>query len=572
MKMNKEQSIVYAIGIKRVSSTKQGLMGDSPEDQKIQITNRAEQLSSVLGHRIVIKEWFEFIESASGELDVQPILKAHAYCKDPSNKIKYAIIKSIDRGTRGGATTYGQLKSLFARSGVQFVDVYGVIGTSNVNTLDHLGIEYEWSNYSPTWITELLEAERAKGEVRDILTRMIGAEIRYVRMGYRVRPAPPGYINKKIETIHGIRTILEPHPQEANWFIRMFQLRAQGNLTDSEIVNEINALGYKSRIQKTRSAIDRTKIIGYKGGNQLTIKQYRKYIENPIYAGINTEKWTNGNPVKGKFMGLVDIKTFNEANKNKITIVEEGDVIKIYKGKPAEWQLKKDKNNPNFPYKNYFYCPHCLRNPYASASKSKSGRHIPRYHCNRNHTYWSINTEKFASLIKSFVAKVELDDKFIVRFSEIVLEEWEKREKSLSLDTLNLGKQIEEKEKEIQQIKESIKKLTSFTTIKMMEEDIEKLQIEKMSLSSKKTNDEKKQIDIQVVINNTKYYLEHLDELIFGGTNKDRNAAMFGLLFEDTPSYEELHFGTPKLAPIFKLNDEYKKSKELSVSDQGLEP
>lgn len=34
--------------------------------------------------------------------------------------------------------------------------------------------------------SEILEAERAKDEIRDILSRMIGAEIRYVRMGYRV--------------------------------------------------------------------------------------------------------------------------------------------------------------------------------------------------------------------------------------------------------------------------------------------------------------------------------------------------------------------------------------------------
>ena len=33
-------------------------------------------------------------------------------------------------------------------------------------------------------MNELLTAERAKDEVRDIETRMIGAAIRYVRLGY----------------------------------------------------------------------------------------------------------------------------------------------------------------------------------------------------------------------------------------------------------------------------------------------------------------------------------------------------------------------------------------------------
>lgn len=119
----------YAIGFLRVSSAKQGLVGDSPSDQQEQILRRSEQLSSLLGTSITIIEWFEFTESASGEFDMQPILKALDFCKNPKNKIKYCFIKSIDRGTRGGATIYGQLKAQFSRYGVQFVDVYGVIGT-----------------------------------------------------------------------------------------------------------------------------------------------------------------------------------------------------------------------------------------------------------------------------------------------------------------------------------------------------------------------------------------------------------------------------------------------------------
>ncbi len=240
------KNTIYAIGAMRVSSSKQGLQGDSPEQQKEQIERRKEQLSLVLNSNIIINKWFKFIESASKDLEQQPILKALEYCKNPNNKAKYLFIKSIDRGTRGGATIYGQLKTIFSRYGVQLVDVYGVIGTNNVNTLEHLGLEYNWSKFSPTWISEMLEAERGKAEVRDILTRMIGAEIRYVRMGYRVRPAPPGYINEKIETPHGIRVILKPHPIESPWFIRMFELRVQGNLTDEQIVKEINRMGYKS--------------------------------------------------------------------------------------------------------------------------------------------------------------------------------------------------------------------------------------------------------------------------------------------------------------------------------------
>lgn len=188
-------------------------------------------------------------------MELQPIVKAIEYCKD--KKIKYLFIKSIDRMTRAGSAIYGLLKTQLAKYGVDVIDVYGVISQQKVNTLEHLGIKYKWSEYSPSFITELLEAERAKSEERDILTRLISAEIRYVRSGYRVRPAPMGYINQRIDTAEqGKRTVLAPHPNEAIWFIRMYELSAQDNLTDQEVVDGVNKLGFKSRIQKLHDKND----------------------------------------------------------------------------------------------------------------------------------------------------------------------------------------------------------------------------------------------------------------------------------------------------------------------------
>src|SRR3989344_1534319 len=217
---------VYAIAVKRVSSDKQGLVGDSIDDQEQQILRRVQQLSDQLGIEIIVKKWFEFTESASGELELQPIAKAIDYCKD--KRIRYLFIKSIDRMTRAGSSIYGLLKSQLAKYGTDVVDVYGVISQQRVNTLEHLGIKFKWSEFSPSFVTELLVAEQSKTEVREILTRLIGAEIRYVRSGYRVRPAPMGFVNQKVDTAEqGKRTVLAPHPEEAIWFIQMYEFSAQ---------------------------------------------------------------------------------------------------------------------------------------------------------------------------------------------------------------------------------------------------------------------------------------------------------------------------------------------------------
>ena len=108
-----------SIAILRVSSTKQGLQGDSPDDQKHQILIKAQ----LLGIKPEDITFFKLILSASGE--VQPSQQAIDYCKH--NKIKYCFIKSIDRFTRGGAFWYINLKSQLTKYGVQLVDVLGVI-------------------------------------------------------------------------------------------------------------------------------------------------------------------------------------------------------------------------------------------------------------------------------------------------------------------------------------------------------------------------------------------------------------------------------------------------------------
>jgi len=135
--------------------------------------NEAEAARFAEARGVYIKQYFVFLESASKEQ--QPIQQAIDYCKDASNGVNLFIIKSIDRFTRGGSDVYNPLKQQLDTAGVSLVDIYGVISSQKVNTLDHLGFEYRWSSYSPSKKSEILEAERGKDELRDILSRVIGA-------------------------------------------------------------------------------------------------------------------------------------------------------------------------------------------------------------------------------------------------------------------------------------------------------------------------------------------------------------------------------------------------------------
>lgn len=360
----------------RVSSAKQGLEGDSIEHQKDQIDRYAAV------RNIIIKKYFVFIESASKEQ--QPVQEAIDYCKNPKNNIQLFIIKSIDRLTRGGSSLYDHMKTELNKHGVKLVDIYGIINNQEVNTLEHLGIRYSWSVYCPSKKSELLEAERGKDEMRDIMSRMIGAEIRYTRLGYRIRRAPFGYQNQKVETIHGKRVILIPHPTESVFIKKMYELKELGTFSDQEIINQINQMGFKSRRLYIRDPHNKTQIIGIKGERQLKLKYFDRFIRNTIYAGITIEKWTQYKPLKCQFEGLVSVDTFNKVNAGKVLIIEENGELKLLKEREIKKRMIAIKKSLYYPYKRIILCPIDRRAFCGSASRGRSGKYYPAYHCDRH--------------------------------------------------------------------------------------------------------------------------------------------------------------------------------------------
>jgi len=536
-----------AVAAIRISSLKQGLQGDSPEAQKEQIERFA------LARNIHIKKFFIFMESASKEQ--QPVQEAIDYCKNPQNDIQLFIIKSIDRFTRGGSYLYDHLKMQLNDHQVRLVDIYGIIGNQDVNTLEHLGISYNWSVYSPTKKSEILEAERAKDEMRDIMTRMIGAEIRYVRMGYRVRQPPFGYVNEKVETPHGKRVILKIHPKESKWIIKMFELRCRGTMTDLEIVDEINRMGYKTRRRYIRNPEDRMQVVGESGGNGLRLKQLWRYIQNPIYAGINSEKWTEGQVIKGRFDGLISIEVFNKANKGKLTLVQNGNEVKLLTKSLPDWQTTKLVNNPQFPYKRVIMCPHCNKPLFGSASRGHLGTYYPAYHCNKRGHYFRVPAKELEQTVEAFVRNLKFDQAYINDLKKMVISQWKERVDSQMVDESIIDTKIQELKTSAKAIADKIKFLTSEVAIKYMEADLVKAEedAQKLELEKQHQITNSQTVNMDVVMEYIGYFLEHLEELLIDTANPLKRAAFFSLIFDGSPTYAELSSGTPKLAPYLAI-------------------
>lgn len=112
-----------------------------------------------------------------------------------------------------------------------------MIGKQQINTLEHTGFKYYWSEFNPTQKSEYLEAERAKDEMRDIMSRMIGAEIRYTQLGYWMHRPYYGFRSVKVDTKNGRCTILKPDENEAKFIIKLFEMRAAHIYTNQQIYN-----------------------------------------------------------------------------------------------------------------------------------------------------------------------------------------------------------------------------------------------------------------------------------------------------------------------------------------------
>lgn len=530
----------------RVSSGKQKRDGDSPEEQR----QRGESLAR--SQNINIIDTAILVESASHT--EQPMQEIVERCKgNPS--IEIVLIKAIDRFTRGGSSAYIKLKEQLDNLNVTLIDTFGIIDSRRVNTLEHTGFKYYWSDYSPSFKSEILEAEHAKDELRDIMTRMIGAEIRYTQLGYWMRQPPYGFTSETVDTNHGKRVILTPHPEESIYIRRIFEMRAQGIYSGQEIADTVNKLGFKSRITYVRDKYDRSKIKRIVGGKPMDVKMVDRITHSLIYAGIIKGKWTHNEPVKAAFDGLVSTELFNKANHGKLIIeIGSNNIVTLHHKQPPKWQQVKQMVNPNFPYKKIIGCPECRKPLSGSAARGKMGKYYPAYHCSRDGHYFRIPQADFDATIERFVKYIEIAPEHIDKLLDMIEESWNTQQQQSAKDDKKLIEQRQALESQIRVTVDRMKAISSEIAIKYMEEDIITAENQIKDIDEQLANKNENSVDIKLVLQYAHYLLKHLSELVLDLSNPLRKAAFFGIIFNQMPSYAEIDFETHKNSPLPGVN------------------
>ena len=554
----KKNCIIYC----RVSSPKQAQQGDSLEDQEI--------IGNGIAGRLNLNILKVFKEQCSGRKDSRPVIdEIFAYIKANPKKVDVLIFRAIDRFTRNGTLGYEILKQRLTDYGVQLIDGHGIIQPSK-NTLEHLGVEYSWSKIFPSEITELVMAQQGKQEVNTILTRMIGAEIVLVRDGYHIGAPKEGFINGRTLVDGKKKSILMVDPKYAHFFIKMFELRALGTNTDQEIVDYINAMGYLSH---TRNKWSKTKdkVIGSTGGLKLNVKHFQNVISNPIYCGINNEKWTV-KPIKTKYEGLVSIATWNKANKGKLFIEEHSDGnITIYKDYNPH-ALKRIKDNPLFPFKSVILCPECGKPFLGSVSRGKSGAGFPAYHCSRNHKQYGVSKKEFEKNLAHFITNMKYKEGFLKSFEATLMNKYREKEKELGEFSLKASSNVTDLETEKLQKIEAFTSTQNQTIRTTLEKQIEEIQKQITEAQEQRNKIEIKENDIHSFIRYVKDLMEHPEERLLKQKNFTILRALYGIVFDGLPTYTQIVNGTPKLSLAYRLSEEFYRSKSLNAGDGGIEP
>ncbi|MBP6929684.1 MAG: recombinase family protein [Candidatus Moranbacteria bacterium] len=462
------------------------------------------------------------------------------------------------------------MKRELKKRGVDMIDGHGVIQPSK-NLLEDLGLEYPWSRSSPSEIAEIFVATAAKNEVSTILLRLVGEEIRLVRQGYQVRNAQDGYVNKKIYVEGKKRTIQVADSDRAKYYVAMFEMRASGQLTDKEIVEQINAMGYRTKKHNHWSA-DKQKVIGERGGNMLTVKKLQYHLRKPIYCGVIVEKWTNYQPVRAAYPGLVSIEKFNTANRGNVFIRETGETIDVlYDSFPEKLAYKRMRNNPMFPYK-FFLCPHCRRSFLGSSPRGKSGKKFPTYHCARKHRYFGINKEDFDSTIESFIKGLHFQPEVLASLHAVLLDRYRERQSEIMEIASDVSHNVADLEAQKAQAVRAFIATNNLALKESIEEEIERLDRQMRAAQKERNKMEVTERDIDDFIKEAKGIMEQPAKMLLNPTNIQQQQALFGLVFEEMPTYDEILNGTPKLTWIFKLSEGFMDTQSQLVAPRGVEP
>ena len=557
----------YAIGYARVSTPKQAVEGESLDIQ-----------AEAIKRHIIARGWTVFPtdgvlqEPFTGTTDNRPIYQAAIrLIKKNPGKVRYFVIKTIDRFSREGALGYKQMKRELAALGVELRDIGGVIQPV-VNSLEHLNLKYSWSERSPSDLGEVVIAEAADQERHRLLTRMVETEVNLTRDGYHLGPANDGYVSRRV-VVDGKKKVAQfPDPERAHFFRTMYEMRADGAHSDREIVRHLNQTGFRTKAFN-RWDEGKTRIVDRSGGRPLTVKRFQKLIQRPAYCGVVVRKWTGGQPIRAKGgEALVSIDLFNRANRSKVRIEQQrdGSLRIFYDEQIAKHVPKRHKFSARWRFKNVVVCPHCRKPLWASASRGRSGQKFAAYHCTRDHKRYSVSQPTLDAAFAAYLRALEFEPEFWAAFDPFLDQVFQDAVEATSEFDKTQRAELPALEDRRRQLCLAFADASSPSIRRVIEEQVVQLDEAIGALESSKPARMDK-ADYDEFLSHARSILEHPAEILENVANFKEQLTLYALVFAAWPTCEEIVSGTAQLRPMFVLSERFRTEGSAAVHRRGLD-
>jgi site-specific DNA recombinase len=343
--MNNKKAVAYI----RISSQKQ-VNNESPTTQRDAIQRYAD------ANNIEIVEWFGDIAKSGKNADRDGLQTLLKYCLKHKGEIDYWIVYNMKRASRDIDTYSSEVRLVLKARGVSVRSATepAVNDTKEGRFMENLLV-----------LLGQLDNE-GKAEVTIDNMRSLAFQ------GYWQHPPVVGYVVCKIPNDSGKpRPSLKPSLM-APKVTQVLERFSRGDITKAELTRYSAKIGLRSRYDK-----------------KLSEDSMNRLLKNPVYAGYVSDKFTDYELVAGKHDALISQATYE---RNQAILYPKNSRLN-------ETHLQKNKN---YPLKGLVLCVNCEQPLYASAPKTGSGTHSPRYHCARKQCRGKVKSIKAVTVHQDF--------------------------------------------------------------------------------------------------------------------------------------------------------------------------
>lgn len=514
-----------AVAYLRVSSQRQK-NNESPTTQRDSIQRYANN------EGIEIVKWFEDIAKSGKNAERNGLQDLLKYCLKQRGDIDHWLVYNMKRASRDNETYTTEVKLVLRRMGI-------TIRSATEPAVDNT----KEGRFMETLLVALGQLDNeGKAEVTVDNMRSLANQ------GYWQHPPVVGYSIHKIPNALGkLRPTLKPNAM-APKVTQVLERFSQGDITKAELTRYAAEIGLRSRYEK-----------------KLSEDSINRLLKNPVYAGFVSDKFTAYENVDGQHEALITPDTY-EQNQS---------ILYPKNSRKDEIHLQKNKA---YPLKGLVLCMNCELPMYASAPKTGSGKHSPRYHCARPSCKGKVKSVKSSTVHQDFedlLTRIKPSEGILRLYKQVLIREASNALGGLNQKLTTTRKLLSEiDESKLKAIRKFIDETITLDEKNALTDSLEKKRLEKSEkLRELEQQQTIRETDIELAIN----IMNSVDKQ-WSESALDVQHRFQSMLFPEGLVYDSINhrFGTNRISPLYRCVPIKKDAEAPLESDlvagAGLEP